>query len=338
MAPQRRPSTLLIPMKKSEPRYLRMLRNIRPGLLWLAVSCMAPAAALACTASETGGALGTVNSFRVKDGAAITGSGNFSFTCGAVVLSALGTPSLTGTIQPSVTGLTLKNGTNSIPYQVFTTSGYGTQYTGGLVVVNLNGTNLLTLLGGAGGQVPIYIQTTPGANIPAGTYTDNLQVTWTYSNICEGVLGIAGICVGIPNTGTTTRTLSITLTVSNDCTITAPTVGFGSAPLVSGFPTISQNISLLCTKGMSYTVGMNTGNNPSGGRRQMASGANRLAYDIFKADSTVWGSLTTARANGPAAADGITLQNIPYTATIYPSQTTPPAGSYSDSVMVDVSF
>ena len=39
-----------------------------------------------------------------------------------------------------------------------------------------------------------------------------------------------------------------------------------------------------------------------------------------------------------AAADGTTLQTIPYTATIYQNQTTPPAGTYTDNVVVDVSF
>jgi spore coat protein U-like protein len=100
----------------------------------------------------------------------------------------------------------------------------------------------------------------------------------------------------------------------NDCVITAPPVNFGSAPLVSGFPAISQSISLLCSKNLSYTVGMGSGNAPQGGRRNMSSGSNRLAYDIFKADNTVWGDGTTARASGPAASDGVSVQTLPYTA------------------------
>ena len=45
-----------------------------------------------------------------------------------------------------------------------------------------------------------------------------------------------------------------------------------------------------------------------------------------------------ALADGPAPADGTTVQTIPYTARIYTNQTTPAAGSYTDSVVVDVSF
>lgn len=290
--------------------------------------------------ADTGGALGTVTSLRVQSGAAVTGSGNFSYTCGGVVLSLLaGTPSIKGTLQASVTGLTLKNGSNTIPYQIYSNAGMSTPYTNGLVVVNLNGNSVLTLLNsGGGGQIPIYISTTPGANIPAGTYTDTLQLTWTYANICEGLVNVGGLCLGILYNGSVTRNLPITLTVTNDCVITAPTISFGNAPLVSGFPTVSQSVSLRCTKSLTYTVGLSTGGFSASGQRNMANGGNRLAYDIFKADNTIWGALTTARANSPAAADGSTVQTIPYTAKIYQNQVTPAAGSYSDSVMVDVSF
>lgn len=317
--------------------YLAPLRPIR--LLACAALAAGLSPAWSCSASESGGALGSVSSLRIKDGAAVTGSGAFSFTCGAVVLSALaGTPSLRATLQPSVSGLTLKSGANAIPYQIYSAPGQNGPYTGGLLVVNLSGTTLLGLLNGAGAQVPVYIATTPGANIPAGTYTDNLQLTWTYQNICEGLVNIAGLCLGTLNNGTAVRTVGITLTVSNDCTITAPNIVFGSAPLISGFGTVSDKLSLVCTKGMVYTVGLSAGGDPQGGRRRMASGANRLAYDIFKPDNTVWGSVGTARAAGPGAADGTSVQQLPYTATIYPNQSTPPAGSYSDSIVVDVSF
>ena len=138
--------------------------------------------------------------------------------------------------------------------------------------------------------------------------------------------------------GSSTRSLTIQLTVTNDCTITAPPVTFGSAPLVGGFAAVSQNIGLLCTKNLVYTVGLSDGNYAAGGRRNMAAGSNRLNYDLYKSDSTIWGRVGTARASGPAAADGTTVQTIPYTARVYQDQTTPAVGTYSDSVVVDLSF
>ncbi|APW42437.1 Csu type fimbrial protein [Rhodoferax saidenbachensis] len=314
-------------------------RQCWPLLLGLVLAAASTQAANACTASETGGTLTPASSQRVSGGPTITGSGTFAFNCGSTVLSVLGTPTLKATLQPSVSGLTLKNGANTIGYQIYSNAGVSTPYVGGAIVINLSGTTLLGVLNaGVGNTLPIYIATTPGANVPAGTYTDTVQVTWEYHNICEGLLGALGICVGVANNGTTVRNMTISLTVTNDCTINAPAVNFGSAPLVSGFGTVSQSISLLCSKGMTYTVGLSTGAYPANGRRRMASGANRLEYDIFKTDSTVWGNIGSARANGPAMADGVSLQTIGYTARVYQDQATPPVGSFADSVVVDVSF
>ena len=144
--------------------------------------------------------------------------------------------------------------------------------------------------------MPLYLGTTIGSNVAAGVYTETLSIFWNW-NYCSGI-GIGSVCVGRDiNSGTTT--LTVNLTVSNDCTITAPNIAFGSAPVVSAFtPVTGQTINLACTKGSAYTVGLSDGQNPLsiGGRRRMISGSNYLAYDIFKsAGSTRWGSVGAAR-------------------------------------------
>ena len=315
-----------------------------PVALLLALAALSPLGARACTMAETGGLLPSVATQRVAGGPTVTTSALFNFSCTGVVLALLnGTPTLKGQVQAATTGLTLKNTTNSsyqIPYQIYSNTGYSTGYSSGALVVDLNGANLVGLLAsGSSTNVPLYIATTPGPNIPAGVYTDTVQVTWTYANICEGLIGALGLCVGIANTGTSVRNLTISMTVSNDCTITAPPVAFGSAPLLAGFPTVSQNVSLQCSRDMVYTVGMSPGSYASGGRRRMASGTSRLAYDIFKVDNTVWGSADPAtRAPGPAPATGNSVQTIPYSARIYQDQANPAPGTYTDNVVVDVSF
>lgn len=292
----------------------------------------------ACAFTESGGTLGSVSSFVVRSGPVQTSSGYFSFDCTAVVLAALtGTPSVTAAISGPVTGLTLKNGSNSIPYTV--TSASSLPYSTGQVVISVNGATAVSLLSSSTARVPINIVTGFGPNVPAGVYTDTLNVLWSYQNICEGLINVAGLCLGVvSNSAGTVRTMTVSLTVTNDCSITAPNIQFGSAPLLAGFGTVSQNIGLLCTKGLAYTVGLSTGNNPTAGRRQLASGSNRLQYDIFKPDSTVWGATGAARATGSAAADGLNSQLMPYTARIYTDQPQPAAGTYSDSVTVDVGF
>ena len=143
-----------------------------------------------------------------------------------------------------------------------------------------------------------------------------------------------------------TQTLNVTLTVSNDCQITTPNISFGSAPVVAGFGTVNQNVSVSCTKGSTYTVGLDDGQNVSGGRRRMKSSANNyLAYDIFKSAGAVrWGSVSSARRASsdadvnPGAGTGTGSQVFNYNAKVYTDQATPPAATYTDSVILDVQF
>lgn len=315
-----------------------LLRRWRP--LWAALllaACSMHAAAV-CVNTETGGALGTYPSQRVQSGTPITTTADFKLGCGTAVVSLLGTPTLKAKITTPTTGLTLKNTGNTaitIPYTL--TQLGGGSYTQGLLLIDLNGTNAVALLSNNSATLSMRITTQVGANVPAGTYTDSITVNWNYANICEGV-AVGSACVGNNRSGDVDRTLIVQLVVINDCTITAPDIHFGSAPLPGAFPTVSQSISLNCTKGMSYTVGLDPGSYLNGTRRQMASGANRLQYNIFKADASVWGSVGPARVTGLPPSDGMTLQTIPYTATIYPDQPNQPAGTYSDSVKVDVQF
>lgn len=315
--------------------WLSTLRRL--ALAAAPMACALPAAAV-CTPTETSGVLGSHPSQRVRTGSPITTTAEFRFGCGTVVLAVLSTPTLKAKITTPTTGLTLKNATDTtvaVPYEI--TPVGGGSFTQGLLIVDLSGANVVSLLSNNQSVIGIKVSTLTGANVPAGTYTDNITVNWTYANICEGI-AVANACVGNLRTGSVDRTVTVTLVVTNDCTITAPNVQFGSAPLPSAFGTVAQSITLLCTKGMAYTVGLDPGLYASGTRRQMASGVNRLQYNLFKGDQSVWGHLGAARAASGGTADGFTPQVIPYTATIYADQPAVPQGSYSDSVKVDVQF
>ncbi|ABM35140.1 spore coat protein U domain-containing protein [Paracidovorax citrulli] len=290
-----------------------------------------------CVNSETGGNLGTVPSQRVLSGPAVTTTAQFTLGCGGIVLSTLGTSTVQAKFLSPTTGLTLKDGTKpAIPYQI--TNLAGASYTQGALVINASGANVIALLSNNTASLPLRVTTAVGANVPAGTYTDTITVNWAYANICEGLLGVGGICVGTPRNGNVNRLLTVRLVVTNDCTLSAPNLQFGSAPLPAAFPAVSGNISVVCTRGLSVTVGLGPGAYPSGGRRQMASGANRLAYDLFRADGSLWGTAAGTRTAGTAVTDGTAPIVLPYTARIYGDQTPPPPGVYQDNVVVDVQY
>ncbi|WP_342625241.1 spore coat U domain-containing protein [Pseudomonas alkylphenolica] len=192
-------------------------------------------------------------------------------------------------------------------------------------------------------SVPIYLKSLIGSNVAAGLYQESFVVEWDI-NYCYGI-GLLGACLG-RQILTQSTNLTINLTVTNDCQITTPAISFGSAPVISGFTAVNQSINLSCTKGSNYTVGLDDGQNAAGGRRRMKSSANNyLAYDIFKSAGTQrWGMLSSARRASsdadinPGAGTGTGSQVFNYNAKVYSDQTTPPAGTYLDSVILDVQF
>ncbi|MBJ2255540.1 spore coat U domain-containing protein [Pseudomonas psychrophila] len=283
---------------------------------------------------------GPISSTLVRTAAQSTSSSNAGLTCTAGGISLLGEAYFKATITSSNSGMVGPTG-DVIAYTIYASNSIAKPITRGQAFdFSSNG-----LLGAtAPSMIPLYF-TTAANNVAAGVYTETLNVRWDWS-YCTG-LGVLGICLGYDTGSNKISTLTVSMTVANDCTISAPSISFGSAPVVSAFSTVSQTVSVNCTKGSAYTVGLGDGTHPVsvGGRRQMMSGGNYLAYDIFQsAGTTRWGSVgaarrasTTAEVN-PGTGLGSGSQIFNYNARIYTDQATPPAGTYTDSVVLEVSF
>lgn len=316
--------------------------------LCLALLLPGAAHALCSVVSTTAAAFGSISSIAVRTTTQPSSTLNAGLSCTGSLLTLLTsndhfyatiTSTQSGLLGPTgdVIGYTIY-ANNSTSYPVTRGTAFDFARNGIIDALGLlNGTTPKT--------VPLYLSTTIGSNVAAGVYTETLSIFWNW-NYCSGI-GAGSICLGRDiNSGT--ATLTVNLTVSNDCTITAPNVAFGSAPVISAFtPVTGQTINLACTKGSAYTVGLSDGQNPVsvGGRRRMISGSNYLAYDIFKsAGTTRWGSVGSARRSStdaevnPGNGLGTGSQIFNYNAKIYTDQTTPSAGTYLDNVVLDVGF
>ncbi|MFJ3486436.1 spore coat protein U domain-containing protein [Pseudomonas sp. NPDC090202] len=319
------------------------------GLLLLICLLASQAHALCTTAATTAAGFGAVSSVLVRTTLQSTSTGNAGLSCTGSLLSLLTTNDhiwATVTASGSTTGMVGPTG-DVISYNLYATNTFNSTYLitrGTAYDFARNGIiDALGLLGSITPKtVPIWVNTIIGSNVAAGTYTETLSIFWNW-NYCSGI-GALGACLGRDiNSGTVTLTVS--MTVNNDCTITAPNISFGGVPVVSAFSTISQTVNISCTKGSAYTVGLDAGKYSSGGRRRMQSGTNYLAYDIFKsAGTTVWGSVGAARRSSsdaeinPGNGTGTGSQVFNYNAKVYTDQTTPPAGTYLDNVILDVGF
>lgn len=309
-------------------------------------------AARACTLAGTTTNLGSRSSYVVGT-TAQSGSGAAGLSCD-VVLAAL---------VPYYVGFTIESSTfrlngpdsNFINFIVSTTPG------GAAVGVNsfqnLSALTLVNLFAGSNSSVPLYFRTTPKTGLRAGLYTGTMTVRWYYS-VCSiaavvcvtrsdspGIQRPPGTFPGNWGTGNAV-TLTVELTVENDCFITAPNINFNSAPVVSAFSAVSQTIQIRCSAGAAYTVGLDNGRYADNGVRRMRSGTNHLSYDIFKSASLTdrWGNVGSARRgsgsadSNPAIYNSTTVQSFNYRAVINPNQPTPPVGNYEDKIIVDVAF
>lgn len=310
------------------------------------------AVALCGVAATTPAGFGSVSSVAVNTTSQGSSTLNGGLSCGQSLI-ALGTSDhFYLTISSLTSGMVGPTG-DVIGYTVYgnNTTGYPINRN---TVFDFGPNGLATaagLLTGPGNKsLPLYLGSITGSNVAAGVYTEVLNLAWSW-DYCVG-LGVGTLCVlRDKNLTPQTRTLTVTMTVTNDCQITAPAISFGSAPVISGFATVTGQANVSCTKGSTYTVGMSDGQNPVGvgGRRRMISGTNYLAYDIFKsAGTTRWGSVGAARrdsstaeinpGNGLGTGVGVGSQVYNYNAKIYTDQATPPAGAYIDNVVLDVNF
>ncbi len=310
-----------------------------------------------CAVSGTGTvSLGSKTSFEVRSAISNAGSGASGLACPGII--GLLTNQFIFTRMVSKDAAFTNVHGDTIPFTVATqAAGSG----GTTLVLNVQTANLaissLLSIGGASSDVSLFYSLGAAANVTAGTYTAAVTLRW-HAASC-GTISAIGICIGawtvtpgitqncalglctlnqgtLPGTGTLS-VVTATLAVTRDCQFTTNNIDFGTAPFVSGFSPIVGNVLIACTKGETYTVGLSNGNNPASGRRQMASGAQRLQYDVFKSGTTLWNS-TSSRYTQATAAVGNAAEIFPYEARIYTDQTTPSVGSYSDTLILDVAF
>ena len=316
--------------------------------VWLALMLPGAAQALCSVVGTTPVAFGSISSIAVRTASQASSTLNGGLSCTGSLLSLLtSNDHIYATVTSSKTGLVGPTG-DVIGYTLYANNSTSYPITRG-VQFDFARNGIIDALGLLGSvvpkTVPLYLRTTLGSNVAAGVYSETLSIFWSW-DYCSGI-GIGSICVGRDiSSGTTT--LTVNLTVANDCTITAPNIAFGSAPVVSAFtPVTGQTVNLACTKGSAYTVGLGDGQNAVsvGGRRRMISGGNYLAYDIFKsAGTTRWGNVGSARRAStdaevnPGNGFGTGSQIFNYNARVYSDQVTPPAGTYLDSVVLDVGF
>lgn len=134
---------------------------------------------------------------------------------------------------------------------------------------------------------------------------------------------------------TTGTSFTVTATVATVCSVTATDLSFGAYDAVLG-NVATNTVSVTCTSGGGYTVGLDNGLYFSTTRRMKNAGTDYLGYELYKevGHTNRWGSSggDLVSGIGSGAAQALTVYgNLPAGQGLI-------AGSYTDIIQVTVTY
>jgi spore coat protein U-like protein len=158
------------------------------------------------------------------------------------------------------------------------------------------------------------------------------------------LIALTALVVAAPAFATSqTANLSVTASVSANCTITTSPVAFGPYDPVSANAatnlTAQGAVNVACTKGTPATIDLGNGGNFSGGTRRMGSGSDFLNYSLWRdaALTQPWGS---GIAGGGTQAYNAATKAVT-AVTVYgmvPAAQDVTVGNYSDTVVATINY
>ena len=140
---------------------------------------------------------------------------------------------------------------------------------------------------------------------------------------------------------TATTQFGVSLTIEAECTITATDMAFGSQAIVGAAASATSAVTVLCTEGVDYSIGLNAGLGAGAtvsARQLTGPGGELVTYSLFQdaAFSVVWGNTPDVDTVDAAAATG-----TPQVITIYgqvPGGQSAPAGTYTDTITATITY
>jgi spore coat protein U-like protein len=143
---------------------------------------------------------------------------------------------------------------------------------------------------------------------------------------------------GLP--ATTSSSFTVQITITSACAIgSAGALTFPSQGVLTSNVDHTSTIQVQCTDTTPYNIGLNagTGAGATVATRKLTNGSNTLDYTLYRdaGRTEVWGdtvATNTLSATGNGAAQGHTVYGRVF------SQSTPAAGTYSDTITVTVTY
>jgi spore coat protein U-like protein len=140
---------------------------------------------------------------------------------------------------------------------------------------------------------------------------------------------------------TATGNLTVRITITNECKVqTGSDLNFGSHGVIDADIDVDSSIGVQCTTGQTYDVGLGVGlgaGATTAVRKMTGPASATINYTIYRESTRtqLWG--TTIPTETVSGTGNGSVQNI----TVYgrvPTQTTPGAGLYTDTVAITVTY
>ena len=140
---------------------------------------------------------------------------------------------------------------------------------------------------------------------------------------------------------TATSQFQVTMTLQAECKLTsASDLAFGTSGVIQSAVNATSTIGVQCTNTTPYNVGLGAGAGTGATvalRKMTSAGGSTINYQLFRdtARTQTWGDVVgtnTASGTGNGAVQTLTVYGT------VPAQTTPAAGSYTDTVQVTVTY
>lgn len=165
-----------------------------------------------------------------------------------------------------------------------------------------------------------------------------------YPRAVAGLLMSLGSAVVVAATSTTT--FDVTATVADACQVSATNLAFGDINSIAGVDAnATSTVTVTCSLGTTYAIALDAGLNESTSgdvtTRRMKNTADAtkfLSYQLYSvAGTTVWGD-TAGTNDVTGLGTGLGVAATVFGTVPTGQEDTAPAGSYSDTVSVTVTY
>jgi spore coat protein U-like protein len=313
-----------------------------PSAILLLAAAAPPALAQTCTITPASGSYGVVD---VLAGSAVDSSSTFTVSCSGLsgFTVRLCLEMGPGNNYDASGNRVLISGANTLRHDFYTSAarnvlwgswGYSlTAYAP--YPIGIQSDLALGLLGNASRSFTVYSRVLAGQQTAVpGSYTWHANAS---PGMSYGYAGGSACPTGsrAANSGGS----DWTATINPSCNLSTGNLNFGSKGLLTSNTDATNSLGVTCTNTTPYSVGLNGGTSGAADptKRKMTAGAASVTYGIYRdaARSLPWGSTigtNTASGTGSGVATAFTGYGR------VPVQVTPAPGTYTDTVVMTVTY